>query len=197
MPYPMPKISETLLNLEGFKYAMSLDLNMGYYHIRLRDQDSNLCTIILPWGKYRYKCLTMEVSNSPENFQDKMNKMFHGFEFIRAYVNDLLIITKVDWSNQLEKLELNLKNIKYNGLKCNIEKSFYGQTEMVYLGFWVTQTGIQPIKKIEAIVNMKPPKNTKEVRVFIGIFNYYRDMWYKRSHLIHPLTALTSHKVKF
>ena len=43
---------------------------------------------------------------------------------------------------------------------------------------------------------MKPPKNTKEVREFIGIFNYYRYMWAKRSHLLHPLTALTSHKVK-
>ena len=32
---PMPKIREILRNLEGFKYAMSLELNMGYYHIRL------------------------------------------------------------------------------------------------------------------------------------------------------------------
>ena len=44
---------------------------------------------------------------------------------------------------------------------------------------------------------MKPPKNTEKVRTFIVIFNYYRDMWSKRSHLIYPLTALMSHKVKF
>ena len=43
---------------------------------------------------------------------------------------------------------------------------------------------------------MTPPKNTKEVRAFIGIVNYYRYMWAKRSHLIHPLTALTPNKVK-
>ena len=47
----MPKIREMLLNLEGFQYAMSLELKMGYYHIRLRYQASNLCTNILPWGK--------------------------------------------------------------------------------------------------------------------------------------------------
>ena len=34
-PYPMTKINEMLLKLEGFQYATSLDLNMGYYHIRL------------------------------------------------------------------------------------------------------------------------------------------------------------------
>ena len=45
---------------------MSLDLNMGYYHIRIREQASNICTIILLWGKYNYKRLQMGVCNSPE-----------------------------------------------------------------------------------------------------------------------------------
>ncbi len=33
-PYPIPKISTTLQELEGFTYATTLDLNMGYYTIR-------------------------------------------------------------------------------------------------------------------------------------------------------------------
>ena len=33
-PYPIPHIQDLLLKLEGFQYATSLDLNMGYYHIR-------------------------------------------------------------------------------------------------------------------------------------------------------------------
>ena len=33
-PYPIPNIQDMLLNLEGFQWATSLDLNMGYYHIR-------------------------------------------------------------------------------------------------------------------------------------------------------------------
>ena len=32
-PYPMPIINEMLLKLQGFQYAKSFDLNMGYYHI--------------------------------------------------------------------------------------------------------------------------------------------------------------------
>ena len=44
---------------------------------------------------------------------------------------------------------------------------------------------------------MMPPKNTKEVRAFIGIVNYCRYMWARRSHILHPLTALTSPKAKF
>ena len=78
------------------------------------------------------------------------------------------------------------------------KKSSFGQTEMEYLSFLVTRTGIRPINiKVESIVNMTPPKNKKQVRALIDVINYYRDMWDKRSHILHPLMALTSPKVRF
>ena len=60
----MPKLNEMLFKLEGFQYATSLDLNMGYYNIRISKNSSNLCTIILPWVKYQYKRLIIGVANS-------------------------------------------------------------------------------------------------------------------------------------
>ena len=83
-PCPMPNINKILLKLEGFHYAVLLDLNMGYYHIRLRKNSSNLYTIIFPWEEYCYKRVTMGITNSPEIFQRKMNDLFHGFELICA-----------------------------------------------------------------------------------------------------------------
>ena len=44
-PFPIPKIQDLLLKLEGFKYASSLDLNMGYYHIKLCPLSKKLCVI--------------------------------------------------------------------------------------------------------------------------------------------------------
>ena len=67
--YPMPKINELLLKLEGFQYATSLNLNMGYYHICPSKKTSNLCTTILPWRKYFYKRILIGVANSPDIFQ--------------------------------------------------------------------------------------------------------------------------------
>ena len=69
---------------------------------------------------------------------------------------------------------------------------------MEYLGFCVTRTGIRLVnKKLESIVNMTPPINQKQVRSFTGLVKYYGDMWEKWSHLLQPLNALTSKKVKF
>ena len=95
---------------------------MGYYHICIIKEAINLCTIILPWEKYKYKRLPMGVCNSQEILQAKMNIIFHGFEFIISYIDDPLIITKGNWSNHLNKLELVPQNLKDTKIKCNIGK---------------------------------------------------------------------------
>ena len=74
---------------------------MGYYHIRLRKNASNLCKIILPQGKYRYKRLPMGVANLPDIFQQKMNDLFHRFEFIYLYIDEILILTKGYWTDHV------------------------------------------------------------------------------------------------
>jgi regulator of RNase E activity RraB len=93
-PFPLPKISELLQKLEGFMYATSLDLNMGYYHINLTPSASKLCTVVFPWGKYEYLRLPMGLCNSPDIFQEKISDLMSGLEFTQAYLDDLLIISK-------------------------------------------------------------------------------------------------------
>jgi hypothetical protein len=68
-PYPTPKISTILQELEGFTYATALDLNMGYYTIRLDPTASEMCTIIFSSGKYSYKRLPMGFGGSADIFQ--------------------------------------------------------------------------------------------------------------------------------
>ena len=105
------------LKLDSFQYATSLDLKMRYYHIQLSENTSNLCTIIISWVKYSYKHISMVIPNSPDTFKYKMNDLFHAFKFIRAYIDELLILTKVDCTNNVKKLELTLNKLKKKGLK--------------------------------------------------------------------------------
>ena len=62
----------------------------------------------------------MGVANSPNFLQQKINDLFHGLEFIRAYIDDLLIIKKGYCKYHIQKLELTLNKLKGKGLKCNI-----------------------------------------------------------------------------
>jgi Reverse transcriptase (RNA-dependent DNA polymerase) len=191
--FPIPKIQDLLLKLEGFQYATSLDLNMGYYHIELSPDSKRLCTIVLPWGKYEYQKLPMGLCNSPDIFQEKMSTLFSDLEFIRTYIDDLLVITKSDWQDNLRHLDIIFKCLQEAGLKVNARKSFFGKEELEYLGYWISRAGIQPIaKKVEAIKNIAPPKTKRELRRFIGIVHYCRDMWVQRADVLTPLTPLTS-----
>ena len=46
----------------------------------------------------------MGVANFPDIFQHKMDDLFHGFGFIRSCVDDLLVLIKGDWTNNVQKL---------------------------------------------------------------------------------------------
>ena len=104
-PYPLPRISDTLQELEGFRYASSLDLNMGYYRIRLSEKSSDMCTIVTEFGKFRYKRLPMGVAGSPDIFQAKIYELMGDIEGVKAYIDDLLVIKKGTFSQHLEQLE--------------------------------------------------------------------------------------------
>src|SRR6056300_1523977 len=123
--YPLPKISDIIQQLEGFTYATQLDLNMGYYTIRLDPASSDLCTIIFPWGKYRYKRLPMGFAGSPDIFQAKMIDLFSELEYIRAYLDDLLCITHGDFEDHLAKVKVVLQKLRDAGLRVNVSKSAF------------------------------------------------------------------------
>jgi hypothetical protein len=93
-PYPIPKISTILQELEGFTYATALDLNMGYYTIRLDPTVSKMCTIIFPWGKYSYKRLPMSFGGLANIFQVQLMDLMASLEFVQAYMGSLLIIMR-------------------------------------------------------------------------------------------------------
>jgi hypothetical protein len=183
---------------EGFTHATALDINMGYYHIKLDADAQELCTIIFPWGKYKYKRLPMGIKLESDVFQNIMSKLTQGMTYVKTYLDDLLILTNNNFQDHLTKLEMVLARISTAGMRINAEKSKFFTEQIEYLGYWITRKGIQPVHDIvEAILKIKAPTTGKKLRQFIGIVNYYRDMWFCRSELLDPLTILTSSKVKF
>ena len=178
--------------LQGFTFATALDLNMGYYTIRLDPDAQKICTIILPWGKYQYLRLPMGLSCAPDIFQEKMSELMVGLEFARTYLDDLLCLTNGSFEDHLDKLEMILVRLKDAGLRINSSKSTFCTDKIEYLGYWITRNEIKPLeKKVQAMLNLSPPTTIKQTRSLLGIAQYYRDIWEKHSHVLAPLTELT------
>ena len=95
---------------------------MGYYHIELSTGAKHLCTIVLPWDKYEYQKLPMGVYNSPNIFQEKISKLFDGFDMVCDYIDDVLVITKNNSEEHLKALYKALQRLSEEGLKVNTEK---------------------------------------------------------------------------
>jgi hypothetical protein len=70
-PYPIPKISTTLQELEGFTYATALDLIMGYYTIRLDPKAVEMFTIIFPLGQILLSEITNGICRFSRHLQSR------------------------------------------------------------------------------------------------------------------------------
>jgi hypothetical protein len=140
----------------------------------------------------------MGLCNSPDIFQEKMSELMGGLEFCQAYIDNLLVVSKHSFETHLSHLEQVLTRLAEAGLKINATKSKFCCDELEYLGYLINREGVRPtMKKVEAIKKIATPTTRKQLRSFIGMVNYYRDMWPKRSHFLAPLSALTSSKVKW
>ena len=194
-PYPIPRILDIIQTLQGFTYATALDLNMGYYTIELDDLAKKICTIVTPWGKYSYQRLPMGVKCAPDIFQEKMGTLMADLEFVRTYLDDLLVMSNGTFEQHVKKLSIVLDRLERAGLRVHIQKSSFFQDSVEYLGYVITRDGVKPqYSKVHAILNLKPPQNVREVRRIVGMIQYYRDIWPRRSHTLAPLMELISTK---
>jgi hypothetical protein len=128
----------------------------------------------------------MGLSISPDVVQEKMSELVSGLDFAWAYLDDLLILsTEKGFEKHLDKLELVLTLLQEASPKITAVKSFFAQTNLEYLSYNISREGLCPSqKKVEAILQIKAPSSCKQLRQFIGMVNYYRDMWPLRSHLL-------------
>ncbi len=93
-----------------------------------------------------------------------------SFEYARAYLDDLLCISKLSLEDHLEKLEEVLRKLCDAGLKVNAAKSTFCALEIEYLGYGLTRDSIEPqSNKVQAILMIKPPTGVRQLRHFLGM----------------------------
>jgi hypothetical protein len=135
----------------------------------------------------------MGFASSADIFQAEMGNLMATLEYVRAYIDGLLVITKGSLDDHLDKLKQVFIQMGNAGLKINATKSVFCAQETEYLGYILTRGGIKPQpKRVQAILALNPPNKVKELWRFLGMVQYYRDMWQKCSEMLAPLTDLVA-----
>jgi transposase InsO family protein len=191
-PYPLPRIQEVMRKQQGYKYFTKIDLSMCFYCFELDDESKAYTTTFGPDGKlYHYNVLPMGVCTSPFATQATMEKILQGLDVV-VYIDDIGIWTKDSFGDHLQKVNEVLQRLSDNNLKTNPLKCSWGVEETDFLGHWMTPTACKPMKKkVDALIQMSPPRNKKQLRSFIGGVNFYNSIWPRRTHVLAPLTRLT------
>ncbi len=119
-----------------------------------------------------------------------MSKLIESLDYVRAYLDDLLCISKLSLEDHLEKLEEVLRWLRNAGLKV-AKKMTFCALEIEYLGYVLTRDGIKPqSNKKQAKLAIKPTTWVRQLRHFLGVVQYYHDLWAKQSKTLVLLTSL-------
>ena len=110
------------------------------------------------------------LKNADATYQRVMNKMFvnHIGRNVQVYIEDMLVKSHRE-DNYLEDLKETFDTFRSYNMKFNPSKCAFGVMVGKFLGFIVSQRGIEAnLDKIRAIVEMALLKNVKEVQSLNG-----------------------------
>ena len=131
----------------------------------MNEADQDKTSFITSQDLFCYKVMPFCLKNAGATYQRLMNKMFENQirRNIQVYVDDMLVKSRRE-DDHLEDLKETFDILRSYNMKLNPSKCAFEVTAGNFLGFMVSQRGIEAnLDKIRAIVEMAPLKNMKEV----------------------------------
>lgn len=197
--YPLPRIDDLLDGLKGRKFYTSLDLASGYHQIPVDKDSISKTAFVTPDGHYEYTRMPFGLVNAPAVFQRSMNKILGALRFSTAlaYLDDVLIPSGTI-EEGMKQLETVLRLFKDAKMTLRLDKCFFLQTKINYLGHEISDEGIKPGQdKIKAVAAFPRPTNVHEIRRFLGLASYFRKFIKDFATIAKPLSSLTRKDVEF
>ena len=174
--YPLPKIDDLFDQLKDASIFSKIDLRSGYHQLIIKDVDLHKTAFRKRYGHYEFLVMPFGLTNAPTAFMDLMNRVFRPYvdQFVVVFIDDILVYSK-DRENHDTHLRVVLETLRKEQLYAKLRKCEFWLNEVSFLGHIVSKEGIRvDPKKIEVVVEWKPPRNVTEVRSFLGLAGYYK-----------------------
>ena len=197
--YPLPRNDDLFDQLKSASVFSKIDLRSSYHQLRIKDTDVHKTTFRTQYGHYEFLVIPFGLTNVPAAFMDLMNHVFRLYvdQFVVVFIDDIFVYSK-DRENHDTHLRVVLETLRKEHLHAKLSKYEFWLREVSFLGHIVSEEGIRvDPKKIEVIIEWKPPRNVKEVRSFLGLACYYRRFVKGFSMTEAPMTRLLQKNVKF
>ena len=92
--WPMLKVEDIFSKLNGTTYFTTLDLRAGYHHVPLDKPSIPKTAFNSPFGKYKYVKVPFGLAQAPAYFQELMTGILKDFNFVIAFLDDIIIFSK-------------------------------------------------------------------------------------------------------
>ena len=164
--YPLPSIDALVDNASGCKMLSFLDTFSGYNQIKMHPRDESKTTFMTETCNYYYKVMPFGLKNAGATYQRLMDKVLTPMlgRNVQAYVDDMVVTSRERGRHTADLEELFATISKYN-LKLNPEKCVFGVEAGKFLGFMLTERGIEANPdKCATIIAMRSPTSVKEVQ---------------------------------
>ena len=168
--YPLPRIDQLVDSTAGHKLLSFMDTFSRYNQIRMDETDQEKTSFVTSQGLFCYKVMPFGLKNAGATYQRLVNHMFcpQIGRNVEVYVDDILVKSQNE-EIHLNDLQETFDTLRQYNMKLNPSKCAFGVSSGKFLGFMVSHRGIEANpNKIQAILDMKPPQNVKEVQSLTG-----------------------------
>ncbi|XP_039304381.1 uncharacterized protein K02A2.6-like [Solenopsis invicta] len=172
--YPLPHIQDFTSGLYGKNIFSKIDLVKAYYQVPVAKEDIHKIAVTTPFGLFEFLVMPFGLRNAAQTFQRLMNSLLSDLDFVFCYLDDILIASKNE-QEHIAHLRIIFDRLLQAGMSINVSKCLFGQKELSFLGYLVSDQAIKPTtEKVKSIIDFPKPKTIHDMRRFIGIINYYR-----------------------
>jgi hypothetical protein len=197
--FPMPLVEDVISQLGKSTWFTALDLQSGFWQIRMAPEDEKKTALITKIGLYDWTVMPFGLKNATSTFTRTMSLVFKelGSEFLKVFVDDLNVHSK-NWEDHLRHLDAVFAKLREVNLKLNPGKCCFGARSIAFLGHVVSHEGTRPDpSKIDAVTQFPVPRTVSDVRSFLGLTGYYRNYVKGYARIAVPLFELTKKEVAF